>query len=140
MHLVRGLSSTRTTKRKKQKFRTAQGAAESRLARENWDRLMKSHGPKEPVRKGFKPLKTKLYPASLREGSMDFMDQKSLDVVVTGALVSKSMTDPMNLRKESPEVQAAILDKAKRIAPAYNKGAYQYIDGGTDLSDLGRKK
>jgi hypothetical protein len=46
----------------------------------------------------------------------------------------------VNLHKEKPEVQKAILDKAKRTAPAYSKGAYQYITPDQDLSDLGRKK
>lgn len=45
-----------------------------------------------------------------------------------------------NLHKESPEVQKAILEKAKRTAPAYSKGAYQYITDGANLSDLGKKK
>lgn len=36
--------------------------------------------------------------------------------------------------------QEEIERKKKRIAPAYNKGAYQYITDGTDPSDLGRKK
>lgn len=45
-----------------------------------------------------------------------------------------------NLHKESPAVQQAILEKASRLAPAYSKGAYQYISPGTDLSDVGKKK
>lgn len=45
-----------------------------------------------------------------------------------------------NLHKEAPEVQQAILDKAKRTAPAYSKGAYQYITPNQDLTDIGRKK
>ena len=45
-----------------------------------------------------------------------------------------------NLHKESPAVQREILDKAKRTAPAYSKGAYQYITPGADLTDIGKKK
>lgn len=45
-----------------------------------------------------------------------------------------------NLHKETPEVQALILEKAKRTAPAYSKGAYQYITSTANLSDLGNKK
>jgi hypothetical protein len=45
-----------------------------------------------------------------------------------------------NLHKERPEVQKEILAKAARTAPAYSKGAYQYITPGADLSDIGRKK
>ena len=45
-----------------------------------------------------------------------------------------------NLHKESPAVQREILEKAKRTAPAYSKGAYQYITPGADLTDIGKKK
>jgi hypothetical protein len=45
-----------------------------------------------------------------------------------------------NLHKESPEVQREIMIKAARTAPAYSKGAYQYITPGADLSDVGKKK
>lgn len=43
------------------------------------------------------------------------------------------------MHKESPEVQKMILDKAKRVAPAYNKGGLQYISDNCDLTTLGRK-
>ena len=45
-----------------------------------------------------------------------------------------------NLHKESLEVQKEIMAKAARTAPAYSKGAYQYITPGADLSDVGKKK
>lgn len=44
-----------------------------------------------------------------------------------------------NLTQETPETRAEILRKAASIAPAYNKGAYQYITDGTDPTTLGRK-
>lgn len=44
-----------------------------------------------------------------------------------------------NLHKEAPEVQKAILDKAKRIEVAYNKGPAMYITPGTDITQLGSK-
>lgn len=43
-------------------------------------------------------------------------------------------------REESQETINEIERKKKQIAPAYNKGGYQYITEGTDPSDLGRKK
>ena len=46
----------------------------------------------------------------------------------------------VNLHKESPKTQKEILAKAKRLAPAYSKGAYQYITPGSDVVDLGKKK
>jgi hypothetical protein len=48
-----------------------------------------------------------------------------------------SVMDPMSLAKETPEIQDAIIAKSKRIAIAYNKGAYQYVTDGTDPKTLG---
>jgi hypothetical protein len=45
-----------------------------------------------------------------------------------------------NLHKESASTRKSILEKAARTAPAYNKGGYQYITDGADLSDVGKKK
>lgn len=58
----------------------------------------------------------------------------------TGAIYTKSMMDPLQWRGESPEVIEAIKFKATCIAPAYSKGAYQYVSASTDPSDLGKKK
>lgn len=44
-----------------------------------------------------------------------------------------------NLHKETPEVQKAILDKASRVMPLYNKGGLQYATPGTDLTTVGSK-
>jgi hypothetical protein len=62
-------------------------------------------------------------------------------LVTTSAFVPAriSMTDPMTLAKESPETQAAIIAKSKRIAIAFNKGAYQYVSDESDVKSIGRK-
>jgi hypothetical protein len=44
-----------------------------------------------------------------------------------------------NLHKESPEVQQAILEKASRCVPLYNKGGYQYATPETDMTMVGSK-
>ena len=41
--------------------------------------------------------------------------------------------------EERPETIKAIEEKAQRVAPAYNKGATQYITDGTEAKYLGRK-
>lgn len=41
--------------------------------------------------------------------------------------------------EEKPETIRAIEEKAMRVAPAYNKGAVQYITDQTDAKYLGRK-
>lgn len=56
-----------------------------------------------------------------------------------GVAGNRSIMDPHNLNKESPETREAILNKSKRIAVAYNKGGYQYVTDGADLASLGRK-
>lgn len=62
-------------------------------------------------------------------------------LVTTGkvACSSNSVMDPMNLQKESPETQAAIIAKSKRIAIAFNKGSYQYVTDDADPKTIGRK-
>lgn len=47
--------------------------------------------------------------------------------------------DPEMAAREQAAIQAAHA-KALRVAPAYSKGAYQYITPGSDLSDIGKKK
>ena len=44
-----------------------------------------------------------------------------------------------NLHKESAEVQQAIMDKASRCLPLYNKGGYQYATPDTDMTMTGSK-
>jgi hypothetical protein len=51
----------------------------------------------------------------------------------------QSIMDPAVLAKESTEIQESIREKSTRIAPAFNKGAVQYITDECDPSTLGRK-
>lgn len=44
-----------------------------------------------------------------------------------------------NLHKEPEHVQKEILDKAKRTAPLYSKGPYQFITDGSNLKEIGKK-
>lgn len=61
----------------------------------------------------------------------------SNNLAVTGGFKNSIMD---NLKNETPEIQEAIIAKSKQIAPAFSKGAYQYITPGTDLTDIGKKK
>jgi len=71
-----------------------------------------------------------------RPGSEVVMQAKSL--VTTACFTARqSMTDAATLAKESKHVQDEIIAKSKRIAIAYNKGAYQYITDETDLKTIG---
>ena len=71
-----------------------------------------------------------------RPGSEVVMQAKSL--VTTACFTARqSMTDAASLAKEPKHVQDEIIAKSKRIAIAYNKGAYQYITDETDLKTIG---
>ena len=48
-----------------------------------------------------------------------------------------SVMDAVSLAKEPEHVREAIIAKSKRIAIAYNKGAYQYVTDGTDPKTIG---
>lgn len=73
-----------------------------------------------------------------RRGS-ETRDIPSLNASGPGACISRSVMDPVSLAKESPEVRDAIIAKSKRLAPAYNKGAVQYVSDETDPKTIGRK-
>lgn len=47
--------------------------------------------------------------------------------------------DPVNLMSEPEHIRNEIIAKSKRLAPAYNKGAIQYITDGEDLTTFSRK-
>jgi hypothetical protein len=51
-----------------------------------------------------------------------------------------NVMDPAQLAKETPEVRDAIIAKSKRLAPAYSKGAVQYVTDDADVQSLGRKR
>lgn len=59
----------------------------------------------------------------------------------TGAFnpARNSVMDAANLLKEAPEVREAIIQKSRRIAPAFNKGALQYVTDGAEPKYIGRK-
>jgi hypothetical protein len=50
-----------------------------------------------------------------------------------------SVMDPRCLESEPSSVKNAILDKSRRIAPAYNKGPANYVTDGSDPTELGKK-
>jgi hypothetical protein len=71
-----------------------------------------------------------------RPGSEVVMQAQSLQ---TNACFTQrvSMTDAAVLAKEPEHVREAIIAKSKRIAIAYNKGAYQYVTDETDPKTIG---
>lgn len=77
---------------------------------------------------------------ALRPGSDIALNIKS-HVTSTQFLPSRnSVMDAVQLAKEEPAVREAIIAKSKRLAPAYSKGAVQYITDDADVQSLGRKR
>lgn len=72
----------------------------------------------------------------LREGAEVAMGLQSLQTNACNT-ARNSVMDAASLAKEPEHVREAIIAKSKRIAIAYNKGAYQYVTDGTDPKTIG---
>ena len=71
-----------------------------------------------------------------RPGSEVVMQAQSLNT--NASFTTKhSVMDAAMLAKEPEHVREAIIAKSKRIAIAYNKGAYQYVTDETDPKTIG---
>lgn len=60
--------------------------------------------------------------------------------VVPGSTARQSIMESVLRGQESPEVAEEILRKSRCLAPAYSKGAVQYISSEEMARDAGRKK
>ena len=133
MHLV-GPYLTTTKYGSKKKKSNSKRLAESEAKHNAW-----------LAKQGLTPNQLKLkkeFVGNVRESVTDYnLDCNTIklsnNLYVTGGFKKGIME---NLHKEAPEVQREIMAKAARTAPAYSKGAYQYITPGADLSDVGKKK
>lgn len=88
---------------------------------------------------GFKSRMPEI-PTHIKQRMQRQQQYPSVDSGHIGAVHTKTIMDPKLWQSESAETVAAIKHKAMCIAPAYSKGAYQYVSAGTDPTDLGRKK
>lgn len=131
MHMERAyLNNNGSGKGKK----SANTAAKRKAIAEHdaWLRTQGLHPDQLSKRKqNFKVAKPVVTPSSRQSVPL------SNNLHVTGGFKRSIMN---HLDEETPEIKKAILDKASRLAPAYSKGAYQYISPGTELSDIGKKK
>lgn len=64
---------------------------------------------------------------------------KETKIVGPADCAKRSVMDPRVLANEKPEVREAILAKSRRLMPLYNKGGYQYVTDGEDVSTLGAR-
>jgi len=130
MHLVGPYMTTTRYNSKKKKSGSAK-LAEATAKHEQWLRERGLHPEQRNLQRAFKgkhqndipDYTVTRHPAKLSNGIGNGFK--------TGVMA--------NLHKESPEVQQAILDKASRCLPLYNKGGYQYATPDTDMTMVGSK-
>ena len=132
MHIV-GPYLTTTNISNKVKATKSQKQTIASQKHEDWLRSMGVH----PDQIEMKRMKSKDNGINLPNLKVQNSSKLSNNLSVKGGFRNSIMD---NLQNESPEIQDAIISKSKQIAPAYSKGAYQYITPGTDLTDIGKKK
>ena len=82
---------------------------------------------------------TKQYTESLQVDRSTKEHERSLREVCNSAPNATAKRGVMaNIHKESEETRKAILDKAKRVMPLYNKGGLQVLSESDDLKALNK--
>jgi hypothetical protein len=147
MHLVRGMTSNRTTKRRnppsEAKLKVWRGEwkkhckvfRENRLRPPTFDEFVErvyGYVPERPVEVAKKPDPV------LEESRRHREKYRSMEGE-TYVPYERTVMDPRSLEAEDEQTRKAILAKSRRIAPAYNKGAASYVTDGMDTQELGRK-
>lgn len=92
-------------------------------------------------------LKAKINKEHLKKDFLEKVEQQRINkplyvsAGMNGDSSSTANRSIMNKLQNEPEhVRKEIIAKSKRVAIAYNKGAYQYITDGADTTDIGKKK
>ena len=79
------------------------------------------------------------YTASLQVDRSTKHHEKSVQEVCNGGVNATANRSVMaNLHKENDETRKAILDKASRVMPLYNKGGLQLLTNNDDLKTLNK--
>jgi hypothetical protein len=132
MHMVGPYLSTNKSKVKGKKSANTAAAREAKAKHDKWLKERGLHPEQRDLARALKGKRVIELPDLKVQENVPLSNCIDGNGVVRGILA--------NLHKEKPEVQREILDKAKRTAPAYSKGGYQYITPGADLTDIGKKK
>ena len=130
MHLV-GPYLTTTRYNSKSKLNAKQQKAQAE--HEAWLRKQGLHPDQLATRKAFKGTNKP------QKNMPDYKVENTIplsNTIVDGGRARGIMA---NLHKEKPEVQQAILDKASRVMPLFNKGGLQYATPETDMTTVGSK-
>ena len=130
MHLVGPYMTTTRYNSKKKKSKSAK-LIEATAKHEQWLRDRGLHPEQRNLQRAFKGKHVNSIP--------DYTDTRHTAKLSNGIGNGFKTGVMANLHKESSEVQQAILDKASRCLPLYNKGGYQYATPDTDMTMVGSK-
>jgi hypothetical protein len=131
MHLVGPYLTTTKYSSKKKSASKSKRLAESTAKHEQWLRDRGLHPEQRNLQRAFKGKHQNELP--------DYTNTCHTAKLSNGVGNGYKKGIMANLHKETPEVQQAILDKASRCLPLYNKGGYQYATPGTDMTMVGSK-
>ena len=158
MHLDNRLTTTSTKKRQPKITKAKLADLDYRWKERN--RMLKSMGlPKETFDqftafvygKSINKTVSKVEPLhktyslkvpDYRRTNEDIYNNVSKETKIVGSgdcTIKRSPMDPRVLANEKPEVREAILAKSRRLMPLYNKGGYQYVTDGEDVTTLGSR-
>jgi len=140
MHMVHpGLTTLNTRKTKKKPSVKQQQVTAKHDA---WLRAQGVHPEQLAMRKDSKPNKLQLNLSVDRSGPQcnnGFAPAGAKNSVFDSQWKKTYDDDPSMAAREETALKKAEA-KTKRIAPAYSKGAYQYITSTDSLQDIGKKK
>ena len=130
MHLVGPYLTTTKYSSKSRKSKSAK-LAEATAKHEQWLRERGLHPEQRNLQRAFK--------GKYQNDIPDYTVTRHTAKLSNGVGNGFKTGIMANLHKESPEVQQAIMDKASRCLPLYNKGGYQYATPDTDKTMVGSK-
>ena len=130
MHLVGPYMTTTRYNGKARKSKSVKAAAAA-AKHDEWLRQRGLHPEQRDLQRAFKGKHVNSIPS--------YSSDRDLPELSNGIGNGYKKGIMANLHKESPEVQQAIMDKASRCLPLYNKGGYQFATPGTDMTMTGSR-
>lgn len=131
MHLVGPYMSTNKSRVKGKKIANTAAKREADAKHEKWLRERGLHPDQRNLQQAFKGKRKIDMPNLKVEENAPLSNKIEANGLARGVMV--------NLHKEKPEVQAAILEKASRVDLAYNKGPLMLMGKGDDPTKTGSK-
>ena len=130
MHLVGPYLTTTRYNSKSKKSKSARSVAAA-AKHDEWLRKQGLHPEQRDLQRAYRGKHVNSIP--------DYTDTRHTAELSNGIGNGFKKGIMANLHKESAEVQQAIMDKASRCLPLYNKGGYQYATPDTDMTMTGSK-